>query len=115
MQHHAGDLLEVIAGPMGYQAGSCADGAREVREQVRNLMCAYTRMADRLSLSDTAQPEPIVSSGALRQASLGCLRRWQTDPQMGKGAMAVVMASEWVENLARLEGDGGRRLELLRR
>jgi uncharacterized membrane protein YccC len=101
----AGDLLEVIAGPMGYQAGSCADGAREVREQVRNLMGAYTRMADRLSLSATTQPEPIVSSAVLRLASLGCLRRWQAKPEMGKGAMAVVMASEWVENLARLEGD----------
>jgi uncharacterized membrane protein YccC len=100
-----GDLLEVIAGPMGYQAGSCADGAREVREQVRNLMRAYTRMADRLSLSDATQPEPIVSSAVLRLASLGCLRRWQANPEMGKGAMAVVMASEWVENLARLEGD----------
>jgi uncharacterized membrane protein YccC len=100
-----GDLLEVIAGVMGYQAGGCADGAREVRQQARHLMTAYTRLADRLSLADPTQPEAIVSSAALRQASLGCLSRWQANPEMGRGAMAVVMASEWVENLARLEGD----------
>ena len=42
---------------------------------------------------------------ALRHAALMCLHCWQTDPAMGKGAMAVVMAAEWVQNLARLRGD----------
>ncbi len=49
--------------------------------------------------------QAVVSSAALRQASLGCLRRWQADPDVGRGAMATVMAAEWVQNLAVLEGD----------
>jgi len=100
----AGDLLEVIAG-MGYQAGSCADGAREAREQVHALLGAYLRLADRLDLAPAAGLEPRVSLPALRKAELGCLRRWQTDPEVGRGAMTVVMAGEWVQNLARLEED----------
>jgi len=101
----SGDLLEVIAGVMGYQAGSCSDGARDVREQVRILLDRYLRLADRLGLGQTAGPESQVSITALRAAELGCLRRWQTDPDAGKGAMAVVMAGEWLQDLARLEVD----------
>ena len=100
-----GDLLVVIGTGMGYQASSCADGAREVRVQVDTLLGTYVRLADEMSLSPGTEPEAKVSSIALRQASLGCLRRWQSDAEMGKGAMATVMASEWVQNLAVLEGD----------
>jgi uncharacterized membrane protein YccC len=100
----AGDLLEVIAG-MGYQAGTCADGALQEREQVRALLAAYLNLAGRLDLSPAAGPEARVSLSALRQAELGCLRRWQTNAEVGRGAMAVVMAGEWVQNLTRLEAD----------
>jgi uncharacterized membrane protein YccC len=101
----SGDLLEVIAGVMGYQAGGCADGAREVREQVRILLDRYLRLAERLGLAHAAGSQSEVSIAALRGAELGCLRRWQTDPDVGKGAMAVVMAGEWLQDLARLEVD----------
>jgi hypothetical protein len=100
----AGDLLEVVAG-MGYQAGSCADGARDVHEQVRALLGAYHSLADRLDLSPASEPGPGVSLSALRQAELGCLGRWQKDAKVGKGAIAVVMAGEWVQDLTRLEAD----------
>ena len=101
----AGDLLGVVAG-MGYQAGACADGALEEREQVRALLAAYRNLADRLDLEPRiAGPHASVSLSALRQAELGCLRRWQTDAGVGKGAMAVVMAAEWMQNLTRLEAD----------
>jgi uncharacterized membrane protein YccC len=101
----AGDLLGVIAG-MGYQAGTCADGAHDEREQVRALLAAYRNLADRLDLEPRAtRPEARVSLTALRQAELGCLRRWQTDAEVGRGAMAVVMVGEWVQNLTRLEAD----------
>jgi uncharacterized membrane protein YccC len=100
----AGDLLEVIAG-MGYQAGSCADGARDVHEQVRVLLGAYRGLADRLDLLPASKPGARVSLAALRQAELGCLGRWQKDAGVGKGAVAVVMAGEWVQDLARLEAD----------
>jgi len=39
------------------------------------------------------------------EAALLCLRRWQTHPQIGRSAMAVVMAAGWVQYLARLQGD----------
>jgi len=100
-----GDLLEVISGVMGYQAGTCADGARVVHEQVHKLLGAYIRLADQLSLAQTAPPQDHVSVEALRNAALNCLRRWQADSDMGKGAMAVVMAGEWVQNLSLLEDD----------
>ena len=101
----AGDLLGVIAGAMGYSAASCADGAREVRVQVHTLLGAYLGQADRLSLSPGSQLVSRVSSASLREAELGCLRRWQSDAEVGRGAMAVVMAGEWVQSLARLEVD----------
>jgi hypothetical protein len=100
----AGDLLEVIAG-MGYQAGSCADGAREVHEQVRVLLRLYRRLADLLDLSPALKLDSQVSLSVLREAELGCLGRWQKDAKVGKGAIAVVMAGEWVQNLTRLESD----------
>jgi uncharacterized membrane protein YccC len=99
----AGDLLGVIGGAMGYSASSCADGARGVRVQVRALLGAYLGLADRLALSKATEPESRVSSAALREAELNCLRRWQSDADVGRGAMAVVMAGEWVQFLARLE------------
>jgi uncharacterized membrane protein YccC len=101
----AGDLLQVIARDMGYRADTCADGGREVREQVRALLAGYRGLADELSLSRAAERDSPLSLPAVRQAELGCLRRWQTDPGVGKGAMAVVMAGEWVQDLAHLETD----------
>ena len=99
------DLLAVISGVMGYQAGTCADGAQEVDDQVATLLAAYRRLADLLSLSPVTDEHEDVSLSALRQAELGCLRRWQSDATVGRGAMAVVMAGEWVQDLARLETD----------
>ena len=101
----AGDLLEVIAGVMGYQASGCADGAQEARGQVRKLLRAYLRIADRLNLSPVDEPQPRPSMAELRRAALICLRQSQTSADSEKGAMAVVMAGEWVQNLARLESD----------
>ena len=100
----AGDLLEVVAG-MGYQAGTCAEGAREVHEQVRVLLGLYRRLADRLDLTPAPEIESRVSLSGLRHAELGCLGRWQKDAEVGKGAIAVVIAGEWMQNLTRLEGD----------
>ncbi len=100
----AGDLLEVVAG-MGYQAGACADGARQVHEQVRVLLGLYRRLAARLDLSPAPEAESRVSLSVLRQAELGCLGRWQQHAEVGKGAVAVVIGGEWVQNLTRLEAD----------
>jgi len=72
---------------------------------VRALLAAYLNLAGRLDLEPASEHEPRVSLTALRQAELGCLRRWQTDAEVGRGAMAVVMAGEWVQDLTRLEAD----------
>jgi hypothetical protein len=69
------------------------------------LLGAYRGLADRLDLSPASDPGSRVSLTALRQAELGCLGRWQKDAEVGKGAIAVVMASEWVQDLTRLEAD----------
>src|SRR5260370_18242245 len=90
---------------MGYQAGTCADAAQEVEDQVGTLLAAYRRLADLLSLSPVTDAHEDVSLSALRQAELGCLRRWQSDANVGRGAMAVVMAGEGGKNLPRLETD----------
>jgi uncharacterized membrane protein YccC len=101
----AGDLLNVIAGPLGYRAGNCADGALEVRGQVHRLLAEYRRLAERLSLAPAVQSESYISPTALRQAALKCLGRWQANPEIAGGAIAVVMAGEWVLYLARLHAD----------
>ena len=101
----AGDLLNVIAGPMGYRADATADGAVAVRDQARILLAEYGRLADRLSLAPLGHAESHVSPAALRQAALESLGRWQAKPEIGKNAMAVVMAGEWVQYLARLQTD----------
>ena len=101
----AGDLLGVIAGAMGYSGSGCEEGAREVRQQVKALLEAYRGIADSLSLLPSVAPGVEMSSAALREAELSCLRRWQADAGAGRGAMAVVMAGEWAQSLAHLETD----------
>jgi len=62
-------------------------------------------LADRLALEGKGTSQERVSRPALRTAALDCLRRWRNDDRAGRGAMAVVIAGEWVENIARLEAD----------
>ena len=62
-------------------------------------------LADRLALENGRTTQERVSHEALRAAALDCLRRWRNDDRAGRGAMAVVIAAEWVENIARLEAD----------
>src|SRR6202171_755902 len=101
----AGDLLDVISTRLRYQASGCPDGAGSVRAQVRILLKGFAPLADQLALQQPGGDLEHVSPRALRAAALDCLRRWRSDKGAGRGAMAVVMASEWAENLARLEDD----------
>jgi uncharacterized membrane protein YccC len=101
----AAELLDVVAGRMGYRAGGCPDGARVVHAQEAIMVGGLITLANRLALQDgTVTAEP-VSREALRTAALDCLRRWRNDDRAGRGAMAVVIAAEWVQNIARLEAD----------
>jgi uncharacterized membrane protein YccC len=101
----AGDALEVVSTAMGYRAETCPDGARTVHAQVRVLLNGFLELAERLRLSEVKRPEAPVSIEALRSAARDCLRRWRNDEPAGRGAMAVVIAGEWAQNLARLEDD----------
>jgi uncharacterized membrane protein YccC len=102
----AGDALTVISTELGYRAGGCPDGAAALRIQVGALLARFLRVADDLEQErhGTGSTEP-VSTDALRAAALACLRRWGDDPAAGRAALAVVMAAEWAQNLARLEED----------
>ncbi len=62
-------------------------------------------LADRLALEDREAAQDRISREALRTAARDCLRRWRNDDRAGRGAMAVVIAGEWVENIARLEAN----------
>ena len=101
----AAELLDFVAGRMGYRAAGCPDGARAVHTQVSVLVGNLTRFADRLDLKHGTREEAQVASDTLRSASLDCLRRWRNDDRGGRAAMAVVIAGEWVENVARMEDD----------
>jgi hypothetical protein len=101
----AADLLEVISNRGGYQADSCPDGARAVHTQADRLRDRLIEFAEQLALSGPNHPSEPVAVEPLRRAAIDCLARWRTDDRAGRGAMAVVMAGEWVENLARLEDD----------
>jgi uncharacterized membrane protein YccC len=101
----AAELLDVVAGRMGYRAGGCADGARAVHTQEAIMIDGLITLADRLALEDRVAAQERISREALRTAARDCLRRWRNDDRAGRGAMAVVIAGEWVENIARLEAD----------
>src|SRR6202171_4948094 len=101
----AAELLVVVAGRMGYRAGGCPDGARVVHAQEAIMTDGLISVADRLGLEGRRATQGRVSREALRAAALDCLRRWRNDDRAGRSAMAVVIAAEWVENIARLEAD----------
>ena len=100
----AADLLEWLAAS-GYRASTCAEGARAVAGQVLILLAGLVQLADRLALIRTAEKHDEVSVHRLRAAAVDCLRRWRNDESVGKAAMAVVMAGEWTQNVARLKAD----------
>jgi uncharacterized membrane protein YccC len=102
----AGDLLVMVAGDLGYRAIACPDGAATVEAQVQILLGGIKYLADELAgtVAHGDHPEP-PSAAMLREAAVGCMRRSGSDEQAARGAMAVVIAGEWVQNLARMEAD----------
>lgn len=101
----AADLLDVIAGRSGYHAGSSPEQAQDVNTQVRVLLDELRRYADELTLRPRGGRASTVSTELLRRAALQGLERWRSEEKAGRGAMAVVMAGEWIQNLGRLEED----------
>jgi len=102
----AGDLLVVVATDLGYRAGSCPDGAATVDTQVRSLLAGIDHLADELTGGHDPRAGPEhPSPEALRSAAVKCMRRAGSDQRAVRGAIAVVIAGEWVQNLARMEAD----------
>jgi uncharacterized membrane protein YccC len=103
----AGDLLVSVAGDLGYRAGACPDGAAVVHAEVHTLLDGIGRLATQLAGGGNhdggAAGAP--SADAVRGAAVGCMRRAGNDEGATRGAMAVVIAGEWVQNLARMEAD----------
>jgi uncharacterized membrane protein YccC len=102
----AGDLLLVVARDLGYRADACRDGAVVVGEQVRTLLADVDHLADELAgvrngRVSSGHPSPAV----LRSAAIECMRRSGADERAARSAIAVVIAAEWVQNLARIEAD----------
>ncbi|MFZ0181184.1 MAG: FUSC family protein [Candidatus Dormiibacterota bacterium] len=100
----AGDLLVVVATDLGYRATSCPDGAATVDAQVRTLLAGVDHLADELTgVRDARTGIEHPSPEALRSAAVQCMRRAGSDERAVRGAIAVVIAGEWVQNLARME------------
>jgi uncharacterized membrane protein YccC len=102
----AADLLVMVAIDLGYRATGCPDGVRAVDSQVRTLLAGFDDLADRLTSTRNSGSHPErPSEESLRRAALDCLRGSGGDADATRGAMAVVIAGEWVENLVRVEVD----------
>jgi len=97
------DALTVVATDLGYRAEACAEGAAAIRTEVNALQAQLTNLADRLVAGrDARASTKPVSTPAMRAAVLGCMNRMAKDPSTERSALALVMAGEWAENLARL-------------
>jgi len=103
----AADSLVAVAEDYGYRADACPDGAAAVDAEVRRLLAGFDAIANRLAgSSDGGGSNPgQLSAMALRRAAVGCLERSGGDEAATRAAMAVVIAGEWVQNLARMEAD----------
>jgi uncharacterized membrane protein YccC len=103
----AGDLLVIVATDLGYRADACPESVATVEGQVHALLTGVDRLARELAgeRNDDHLATPHPSSEELHSAAVDCMRRSGGDERATRGAMAVVIAAEWVENLARTEAD----------
>jgi len=101
-----GDLLVMVADDLGYRANACPEGVATVEAELQLLVRRIGYLVDELAGTQPhgVRPQP-PSVAALRAAATGCMQRSGSDEQATHGAMAVVIAAEWVQNLAQLEGD----------
>jgi uncharacterized membrane protein YccC len=97
------DALTVVATDLGYRAKACADGASAIRNEVKALQAQLTNLADGLVADrDIRQKTKPVSLASMRAAALGCLNRTAHEQAAQRSALALVVAEEWAQNLARL-------------
>jgi uncharacterized membrane protein YccC len=98
----AADLLVVVAADLRDKASGCPDSVATVGAQVRILLAGFDHLAEDFeneAHSGLSPEQPSVE--ALRSAAIDCMRNSQSGGDSA-GAMAVVIAGEWVQNLAQL-------------
>jgi uncharacterized membrane protein YccC len=96
------DLIDALP-EMGYQSSGDVDGRDTLSEQIRIVLEALRRQADRLDASTHANgPMAKVSATAVREVSLSWLGRWRDEPDFEHRAIALVAVAEWVELLDEL-------------
>jgi hypothetical protein len=76
-----------------------------VKGEVQRLLAGIGHLAAELA-AGAAGGAPLrrPSAEVVREAAIGCMRRAGSD-EATRSAIAVVIAGEWVENLARTEAD----------
>jgi uncharacterized membrane protein YccC len=100
-----GDILNVLA-DMGYEGGGCPRAVEALRVQTHASLSALKRLADQLDQAAAAAGLPSTGHEELvREAALGCLRRWKKDPRVGRSAIAVVAADVWLQHLGTLTAE----------
>jgi uncharacterized membrane protein YccC len=98
----AADLLNLLA-DTGYRTRGCGGADAALHDQVRALVGAFVRLADRLDAkASAAADEEQPSAEALRAAALAYVCIWQEDPAEGRAAVAAVAAGHWIQDLSAL-------------
>jgi uncharacterized membrane protein YccC len=99
----AADLLVAVAADLSDKTSLCPESVATVDAQVRSLLAGFRHLADDFEKEAHSGRSPEhVSVEALRSAAIDCMRRGQNVDYSTSGAMAVVIAGEWVQNLAQL-------------
>jgi uncharacterized membrane protein YccC len=99
----AADLLVVVAGDLNDAPSICPDSVATVEAQVILLLAGFGHLAEdfeKEAHSGRSPEQPSLEE--LRAAAIECMRRTQTDGHSASRAMSVVIAGEWVQNLAQL-------------
>ena len=99
------DMLSTVANQMGYRGERCPGGAAQIRRQVETVVGHFLDLANVLQAAVGRGDASPVAAERIRSAALDCLRRWATDDRVGRSAMAVAVAGEWVLTLSRISHD----------
>lgn len=101
----AADGLILVANDLAYRVAPGTDCAEALHAQVHALLARLSSLADRLDQRRAADGAGAVSEQALRAATLGGLKRMKGLPEADRSTLALVIAGEWAERLARVEAD----------
>jgi uncharacterized membrane protein YccC len=100
-----GDSLNRFA-DMGYKGLGCSSGVEALQEQAGGTIDAFRRFGEQLDHPRAAGQVGVINpDGVLRDAALGCLRRWREDTDAGRSAIAIVVAVEWMEQLTEMAAE----------